>query len=296
MSSPLDTAVVDAAVEHLACRDEPLGYGHRPADLPEAGTPGDVHLWRALMRRLDPPDAWTGGSRTRADSAAALNRLRDVTADDMIEVFGPNWMAVRDLVRRAAKLTGPEVYKLSAEHAAVAGVEKHAAWSAWLDAAREAAKDAASNTAKGASTEAGRAAEDSACAAVGSFTVSSAVENTARAVALRDRLLCTPEGAHHYATLTGPWATVIGPAHPDDTPVPAEHAWVINVGTIVTTITASGDFPAKLADLDAAIERYEQARRHRAYRAFARVADPDADALADAQVLAAAEHLAGLRL
>jgi hypothetical protein len=68
------------------------------------------------------------------------------------------------------------------------------------------------------------------------------------------------------------------------------------VGTIVTTITASGDFPAKLADLDAAIERYEQARRHRAYRAFARVADENADALADARVLEAAEALIGLQL
>lgn len=28
----------------------------------------------------------------------------------------------------------------------------------------------------------------------------------------------TPEGARHYAMLTGPWASVIGPAHPDDTP------------------------------------------------------------------------------
>lgn len=28
----------------------------------------------------------------------------------------------------------------------------------------------------------------------------------------------TPDGARHYAMLTGPWASVIGPAHPDDTP------------------------------------------------------------------------------
>jgi len=195
VSSPLDTAVVDAAVEHLACRDEPLGYWHRPADLPEAGTPGDVHLWRALMRRLDPPDAWTGGSRTRADSAAALNRLRDVTADDMIEVFGPNWMAVRDFVRRAAKLTGPEVYKLGAEYAAATGAEKYAAWRALLDAAREAARDAAADTQKGASTEAGRAARDSACAAVGAVTVSSAAEDTARALALGERVIVFMEDA-----------------------------------------------------------------------------------------------------
>lgn len=248
------------------------------------------------MRRLDPPDAWTGGSRTRDEAAAALTRLRDITADEMAVVFGPNWLAIRAMVRRAAKLTGPEVYKLGAEYAAATGAEKYAAWRALLDAAREAARDAAADTQKGASTEAGRAARDSACAAVGAVTVSSAAEDTARALALRDRLLSTPDGARHYATLTGPWASVIGPAHPDDTPVTADPSWVVAVGTAVTTITASGDFPAKLAELDAAIALYEQARRHRAYRAFARVADPDADALADAQVLAAAEHLAGLRL
>jgi len=195
VSSPLDTAVVDAAVEHLACRDEPLGYWHRPADLPEAGTPGDVHLWRALMRRIDPPDAWTGGSRTRDEAAAALTRLRDITADEMAVVFGPNWLAIRAMVRRAAKLTGPEVYKLGAEYAAATGAEKYAAWRALLDAAREAARDAAADTQKGASTEAGRAARDSACAAVGAVTVSSAAEDTARALALGERVIVFMEDA-----------------------------------------------------------------------------------------------------
>ena len=47
---------------------------------------------------------------------------------------------------------------------------------------------------------------------------SAAAGDAARAVAVRDRMLSTPEGARHYATLTGPWASVIGPAHPDDTP------------------------------------------------------------------------------
>jgi hypothetical protein len=38
----------------------------------------------------------------------------------------------------------------------------------------------------------------------------------ARALVVRDLIGRHGFTADHYRTLTGPWATVIGPAHPDD--------------------------------------------------------------------------------
>ena len=63
-----------------------------------------------------------------------------------------------------------------------------------LDAARAAAWDAA---------------WDAACAAA---------RDAARALVVRDQVGDTFTQAH-YDTLTRPWATVIGPVHPDDAPV-----------------------------------------------------------------------------
>ena len=67
-----------------------------------------------------------------------------------------------------------------------------------LDAARAAARDAAWDAAWAAARDAAR--------------------DAARALVVRDQVGDTFTQAH-YDTLTRPWATVIGPVHPDDAPV-----------------------------------------------------------------------------
>ena len=112
----------------------------------------------------------------------------DIT-DDMLEAtFGPQWEAIVALVRRAAVITPDEANRL---HAA-----EDAAWDAARDAARAAARDAA-----------WYAAGDAAWALV-----------------VRDLIGQHGFTQEHYDTLTRPWATVIGPVHPDDPPISQEEA------------------------------------------------------------------------
>jgi hypothetical protein len=106
------------------------------------------------------------------------------------QVFGPQGEAVAALVDRAARLTADEMSRLSAAWSAARDAAGSAAWSAARDAARSAARDAAWDAAWSAAWSAARSA--------------------ARALVVRD--LIPPE---HYATLTAPWAAVIGPAHPE---------------------------------------------------------------------------------
>ena len=227
VSALLDVGVIDAAVDLLATggwvqgRRETSDGRHcaHGAVLATACTPGDAFMWQVVMRHTGLTAQWNDTpGRTATEVSERLATLRDVTADDMIEVFGPNWIAVRDLVRRAAKLTEDEAAALAeaTDTAATVDARDIANWAA-SDGANWAALNAANWTALNAANS---AAWDATWGAHGDVAgdASAAAGDAARAVAVRDRMLSTPEGARHYATLTGPWASVIGPAHPDDTP------------------------------------------------------------------------------
>lgn len=226
MSAPLDVGVIDAAVDVLVTGGWVQGtletadgrHCAHGAVLSAACTPGDAVLWQSVMRYSGLTEEWNDEpGRTADEVSERLTAIRDVTAEDMVEVFGPNWMAVRDLVRRAAKLTDEEATALCAAR----------------DTARDAVGDTVGDTAVAAAMAARAAAVSAGNTAAATAWVAwdtgldtawvawsaawDAAWDTAAAVAARDHLITTDEGARHYATLTGPWATVIGPAHPDDT-------------------------------------------------------------------------------
>lgn len=100
----------------------------------------------------------------------------EITDEMLADTFGPQWEAVVALVRRAAVLTEGEAERLRVTWDAARG----AAWGAARDAARDAAWDAA------------------------------------WALAVRDLIDQHGFTQEHYNTLTRPWASVIGPVHPDD--------------------------------------------------------------------------------
>ena len=113
---------------------------------------------------------------------AGCRSLRVVEERPAHEVFGPQGVQVVELLNRCASLTAGE------------GRQMVAARSAARDAAMDAVRDAA---------------WDAAWDAVRSAAV--AVRDAAFALVVRDLI-----SEEHYATLTGPWASVIGPVHPDD--------------------------------------------------------------------------------
>ncbi len=133
----------------------------------------------------------------------------------MVAAFGPQWEPIRDLARRAAALTDAEAFAMYSAWYAVrdavrdaAGAGDAAWYAAWNaagagDAAWYAARYAAGDAVRGAGRTAWYAARDA-----------------AGALAVRDLIGDTFTQAH-YDLLTTPWASVIGPVHPDDKPAAA---------------------------------------------------------------------------
>lgn len=153
---------------------------------------GEWLIARAVARHRGHGESWNDQrNRTEAEVVGWLRTADPITADELADVFGPQWEPVCALILRAVTLTGDEARRLDAARVAA----RVAAW----DAARVAVWDAV---------------WDAVWVAAGD-----AVWDAARALVVRDMI-----GQHgftqaHYDALTRPWATVIGPAHPDDAPV-----------------------------------------------------------------------------
>ena len=153
----------------------------------KACQPGDAHLLVQVYRHWNLAEDWNDeDGRTRDEVLAVLDR--DVTADDLAAVFGPQWEPIVALVRRAAVLTEGEAKRLV--------TARIAAWDAAWDAARVAARGAA----WGAAWDAARGA----------------ASDAALALVVRDLIGQHGFTQEHYDTLTAPWARVIGPVHPAD--------------------------------------------------------------------------------
>ena len=191
-----------------------------------APVPGDAQLIEQVGARFG---FGTFANDQAADFAAVESLIRahaDISDDMLADTFGPQWQPIVVLVRRAAILTSAEAKALDAA--------RTAAWDAAWDAARAAARAAALDAARAAAWDAARdAAWAAACAAAWAAACAAACAaawdaaraaagaaawDAARALVVRDQVGDTFTQAH-YDTLTRPWATVIGPVHPDDAPV-----------------------------------------------------------------------------
>ena len=118
------------------------------------------------------------------------------------EALGPQGEYVAALIDRASRLTVEELDGLDAAWCAA----RYATMDAARDVARSAARDAARSAARYA---AGYAAWDAA-----GGTAGGTAEDAAMGLVMRDLI-----STDHYDTLTKPWASVIGPIHPDDEPL-----------------------------------------------------------------------------
>jgi len=136
---------------------------------------------------------------------AGCRSLRVVEERPAHEVFGPQGVQVVELLTRCASLSrilaAPHAARNAARDAAF-----HAAWGAAWEAALNAAWDAARDAAWDAALNAvWDAAWDASL---------NAALNAVCALLVRDLI-----GEKHYVALTGTWASIIGPVHPDDKPV-----------------------------------------------------------------------------
>lgn len=138
----------------------------------------------------------------------SLTVVREVAAH---QALGPQGEQVAALIDRAGKLTVGETEKLAAARDAA----RDAPWYDTLHAACVAAQAAARDAARAAAWDAARVAAWAAARVAAWDATRVAAWDAARgaALALVVRDLITKE---QYSLLTGPWAQVIGPAHPDD--------------------------------------------------------------------------------
>jgi hypothetical protein len=178
--------------------------------------PGDAYLIEQVATREGWGTEWNDDDGT--DWQMIRQRLAriEVTDADLAETFGPQWPHIVALVRRAAAFTADEMKLLAAARAAARTAARTAAWGAAGVAARAAGRAAALDAALDASLAAtGDAALAAALAATGD-AARDVARAAAWALAMRDLIGQHGFTQEHYDALTGPWATVIGPVHPDD--------------------------------------------------------------------------------
>ena len=239
-TTPLDTNVITQAAALISEPDVWIqganddGHGHycaHGAVLRQHCTPGDQHMWRQIMRRGGLTEEWNDATDRTAEEVAERFALiaAETTAADMADVFGPQWEAIRDLVRRVAALTPAELDKLAAAGYAAGYVAWYADWGAAGDAAGYAAWDAAWAAARAATGDAagyaawdaawaaawaaaGYAAGDAAGAAAWDAALAAAGA-AALALVVRDLI-----GEQFYDTLTGPLRSIGITVHPADAP------------------------------------------------------------------------------
>ena len=215
-TTPLDINVITQAAALISEPDVWIqganddGHGHycaHGAVLRQHCTPGDQHMWRQIMRRGGLTEEWNDATDRTAEEVADRFALiaAETTAADMADVFGPQWEAIRDLVRRIAALTPAELDKLAAAGHAAGYVAWYADWGADWGAAGYAAWDAAW-------AAAWAAAGDAAWAAAGAAALTAAGA-AALALVVRDLI-----GEQFYDTLTGPLRSIGITVHPADAP------------------------------------------------------------------------------
>lgn len=180
--------------------------------------PGDAFVIEQVAARSGWGTDWNDAKDTSwADVRDRLAHI-EVTDADLADTFGPQWMAIVALVRRAAILTDEESDRLYAAGDAAGD----AAWGAARVAARVAARDAAWAAARAAARDAALdAARGAGWAAAWNAARGAgwnAARDAARVLAVRDLIGKHGFKQEHYDLLTGPWRSVIGPVHPDDAP------------------------------------------------------------------------------
>ena len=243
-TTPLDINVITQAAALISEPDVWIqganddGHGHycaHGAVLRQHCTPGDQHMWRQIMRRGGLTEEWNDATDRTAEEVAERFALiaAETTAADMADVFGPQWEAIRDLVRRVAALTPAELDKLAAAGYAAGYVAWYADWGAAGDAAGYAAWDAAWAAARAATGDAaGYAAWDAAWAAAwaaAGYAAGDAAGDAAGAAAWDAALaaagaaalalvVCDLIGEQFYDTLTGPLRSIGITVHPADAP------------------------------------------------------------------------------
>lgn len=225
MSTPILDMTVPLRAAHWLQRHR---WVRRPGDgirsgclhtalLRPCATPGDQIIWHLLERQRGHTEEWN--DRLAEDKAEVVTVLRtapEPTEEEMTELFGPQFVAVRDLVRRAAVVSVEEAARL----AECPDADMRARVAARMAAYRVVYAARNLNVPSDAAIEAVLTLADDRVASLRAssnpWDASLRASNAAAAVAVRDLIGHHGFTKHDYRELTRAWATVIGPAHPAD--------------------------------------------------------------------------------
>ncbi len=176
---------------------------------------GDEHLIRQVLIKRDRGETWNDSAGVNSADVIGFLRTAEITDADLTSTFGPQWREIVAHVRKAAGLAPAQVEALAAAPAPADDAAAYAAYAA--AAAYDAAYDAAYAAYDAA--YAAYAAYDATYAAYAAAAAPYArwpVRYAARGLAIRHLIGQHGYTQEHYDTMTGPWARVMGPVHPDD--------------------------------------------------------------------------------
>ena len=168
--------------------------------------PGDEHIIRAVMRKRGLPEGWNDAPGRTKSEVLAVMRLIEVSDADLEATFGPAWVSVLSVVRRAAVLTPGEATRLGTAH----GAARDAVWGAAQVAAHGAARDAAWGATQGATHGAAHGAVWDAVGDAAWGATRDAVWDAAAATCVADLVGQHGLTQSHIDTLMQPWTDVLG--------------------------------------------------------------------------------------
>jgi len=168
--------------------------------------PGDAFLVEQVGARFGFGTQFNDQTFEFDQIESALVANSEITDEMLAATFGPQWEQVVALVRRVAGLPVDETSRLAAAASAAS------TWATW------AAMDA-TNAATAAAMDAANAATAAAMDAASGDMIAAgrAAADAAGALVMRDLIGLHGFTQHHYDLLVGPWVSVCGPVHPDDT-------------------------------------------------------------------------------
>jgi hypothetical protein len=169
--------------------------------------PGDAFIIEQVASRQGWGPVWNDAKSTTWPMVRERLAHIEVSDVDLAVTIGPQWEQVVALVRRAAVLTADEAERLAA------------AWTAALEVGGYAARDAARPAVWYTARRNARYAAWTTALEVGGY----AARDAAEALVVRDLIGRRGFTQAHYDLLTGPWAKVIGPVHPDDRTAAVAH-------------------------------------------------------------------------
>lgn len=168
---------------------------------------GDEQVIIAVQRHRGRAESWNDEPERTAEEVSASLRV-DITDAELVATFGPQWEAIVGLTRRVTTLVQSDARTLVSYTTSLEQMRHIAAVDAITEASFASERSGMMHAAADAISPSGQD--------IFSRDIAREAKDTAKALVVRDLIGTHGFKQKHYDTLTMPWRTTYGIAHPDD--------------------------------------------------------------------------------